>query len=109
MRRERITQRLNQRLQEGLIEEVQHLLQSGISADDLIFYGLEYKYITLFLLGKMDYSSMAKELTTAIHQFAKRQMTWYRSIERKGNPIHWIDGTLPLLDKIQEARIILSK
>lgn len=108
-RRKRITERLHQRLKEGLIEEVQNLLESGISADDLIFYGLEYKYITLYLLGKTDYPGMVDALNTAIHQFAKRQMTWYRSIERKGTVIEWIDGRLPLPEKIQNAKRALLK
>lgn len=109
LRRQRITQRLHQRLEEGMIEEVKTLLDSGIQAEDLIFYGLEYKFITLYLIGKLDYANMVEQLNVAIHQFAKRQMTWYRSIERKGTPIAWIDGTLPLEERLKIALQIVRK
>lgn len=92
LRRERITKRLKKRLENGLIEEVEKLLSSGIPADKLIFYGLEYRYLTLYLEGKIDYQEMFSSLNTAIHQFAKRQMTWFRKMEREGFVINWIDG-----------------
>ena len=91
-RRERITNRLHERLQNGMIEEVKMLLESGISPEKLIFYGLEYKFITEYLTGVLTYDEMAKRLEIAIHQFAKRQMTFFRSMERKGLKINWLDG-----------------
>lgn len=96
IRRERITKRLHDRLQNGMIEEVQALLESGISAEKLIFYGLEYKFITEYLVGDLSYDEMAKRLEIAIHQFAKRQMTFFRSMERKGIKINWLDGMQPV-------------
>lgn len=96
IRRERITKRLHDRLQNGMIEEVKALLESGISAEKLIFYGLEYKFITEYLVGNLSYDEMAKRLEVAIHQFAKRQMTFFRSMERKGVVINWLDGMQPV-------------
>ena len=104
-RRERITDRLHQRLKEGMVEEVKSLLDSGIPPEDLIYYGLEYKYITLHLTGAVTYPEMVEKLNIAIHQFAKRQMTWFRKMEREGTEIHWIDGGLSTESKI---RAILS-
>ena len=98
LRRERITNRLKARLEEGMIAEVERLLQSGISAEDLIYYGLEYKYVTLYLTGKLEYRYMVQELEVAIHQFAKRQMTWFRGMERRGLHIEW----LPYQDSMEE-------
>lgn len=92
IRRERITKRLHDRLENGLIEEVKSLLESGISAEKLIFYGLEYKFITEYLVGDLSYDEMTKRLEIAIHQYAKRQMTFFRSMERKGIKINWLDG-----------------
>lgn len=92
----RITERLDKRLQQGMVAEVRELLESGIPADTLTYYGLEYRYITLFLTGKMDYQTMVSQLNTAIHQFAKRQRTWFRKMEREGCAIHWLDGAMPL-------------
>lgn len=89
-RRKRITQRLRKRLENGLVEEIQGLLQQGIPAEDLIYYGLEYKYVTEYVMGKITYDQMFTELEIAIHQFAKRQMTWFRGMERRGMKIHWI-------------------
>lgn len=100
--RERITQRLKQRLKDGMIEEVENLLKSGITPDQLIYYGLEYKFLTLFVTGQMSYDEMFTKLNTAIHQFAKRQMTWFRRMEKKGYTIHWIDGNTPLPEKMDE-------
>lgn len=89
-RRARISMRLKSRLEEGMVEEVKSLLDSGIAPEDLIYYGLEYKFVTLYLIGKLSYDEMYKGLETAIHQFAKRQMTWFRGMERRGIPIHWL-------------------
>ena len=90
-RNARIDARLIDRLNEGMVQEVKSLLDSGISADDLIYYGLEYKFITLYLIGELSYEQMVEQLKIAIHQFAKRQMTWFRGMERKGTVIEWID------------------
>lgn len=94
-RRERITRRLHERLQNGMIEEVQGLLAKGISAEQLIYYGLEYKFITQYLLGLSEYGTMVERLNVGIHQFAKRQMTYFRKMERDGMPIQWLEATLP--------------
>lgn len=102
-RRRRITERLHARLKNGMVEEVQKLLESGIAPEDLIYYGLEYKYITLYLTGKTDYQTMVDGLNVAIHQFAKRQMTWFRKMEREGMRIRWIDGALPLEEKVERV------
>lgn len=108
IRRSRITERLLLRLQNGMVEEVAKLLESGIAADDLIYYGLEYKYITLYLTGALDYQKMTEQLNVAIHQFAKRQMTWFRKMEREGMPIHWIDGSMPLDEKADRIKELMS-
>lgn len=100
LRREKISRRLRQRLDEGMVDEVRRLIESGIQPDDLIYYGLEYKYLTLYAIGKLTYEEMYKELETAIHQFAKRQMTWFRGMERRGFTIHWMDAGLPMEEKI---------
>ena len=89
VRNERIDRRLEARLQEGMVDEIKRILDSGVPAEDLIYYGLEYKYVTMYLLGALDYDQMKLQLATAIHQFAKRQMTWFRGMERKGIRIHW--------------------
>jgi tRNA dimethylallyltransferase len=107
--RNRITERLNKRLQQGLVEEVSELLNSGIPADALTYYGLEYRYITLFLLEKLDYQTMVSQLNTAIHQFAKRQRTWFRKMERKGCFIHWLDGNMPVQEKIETAMQLMNQ
>lgn len=99
-RRARISQRLEARLQEGMIEEVRGLLESGIPEESLIYYGLEYKYVTEYVAGRLSYGEMKRQLEIAIHQFAKRQMTWFRGMERRGIPIHWIDGRLPLEERV---------
>jgi len=99
-RRQRISSRLKARLDGGMIEEVQRLLASGVHPDDLLYYGLEYKYVTLFLLNKMGYDEMAQKLEVEIHRFAKRQMTWFRGMERRGITINWIDGQLPEEEKV---------
>ncbi len=102
-RRERISERLKQRFEEGMEDEVRQLLKQGIEPETLIYYGLEYKYITLFITGRLSYSEMFSKLETAIHQFAKRQMTWFRGMERKGIKIHWIDGELPMEEKVERV------
>ena len=101
LRREKITRRLKARLDEGMVDEVRGLLDSGIPAEDLIYYGLEYKFVTEFLVGRLTYEEMFSRLEIAIHQFAKRQMTWFRGMERRGFHIHWIDATLPMDEKIK--------
>jgi tRNA dimethylallyltransferase len=101
LRRQKITRRLKARLEEGMIDEVRGLLDEGIPAEDLIYYGLEYKFVTEYLIGRLTYDEMFTRLEIAIHQFAKRQMTWFRGMERRGFEIHWIDATLPMEDKIE--------
>lgn len=100
-RRSKITKRLRQRLDEGMVDEVKSLLTSGIPSDDLIYYGLEYKFVTKYILGQISYNEMFNQLETAIHQFAKRQMTWFRGMERRGFKIHWINATLPIEEKVR--------
>lgn len=100
VRRERISRRLRDRLAEGLVSEVEKLLASGISAEQLIYYGLEYKYVTLYVTGAMAYEEMVSGLEIAIHQFAKRQMTWFRGMERRGVKINWIDAAMPAQQQI---------
>lgn len=108
VRRERITQRLKERLLCGMIEEVKGLLEKGIDSEVLIYYGLEYKFITLYITGKIGYDEMFRCLETAIQQFAKRQMTWFRGMERKGINIHWLDGAMPLEEKIERIVDLLN-
>ncbi len=100
LRRRKITERLMQRLDAGMVEEVKKLIDSGVSTDTLIYYGLEYKFITLYLTGKTSYDSMVRDLETAIHQFAKRQMTWFRGMEKRGIKINWIDAGMPMEEKV---------
>ncbi len=107
-RRRRISMRLESRLQSGMVEEVKRLLDSGVSADDLVYYGLEYKFITHYLQGQTSFNEMKQRLETAIHQFAKRQMTWFRGMERRGITIHWIDGELDNKNKINIAIELLK-
>lgn len=99
-RRERISSRLKLRLDSGMVEEVRNILDSGVSPEDLIYYGLEYKFLTNYIIGQSTYDEMVNGLEIAIHQFAKRQMTWFRGMERRGAHIHWIDATLPTEEKI---------
>ena len=103
-RRAKITRRLKARLEEGMVEEVKALLDEGIPADDLIYYGLEYKFLTEDLTGVASYGEMTNRLEIAIHQFAKRQMTWFRGMERRGFKIHWIDAMLPMEEKIEKIK-----
>lgn len=100
LRREKISKRLRSRLDEGMVDEVRAILDSGVSAEDMIYYGLEYKYLTNYIIGNLTYEQMVSELEIAIHQFAKRQMTWFRGMERRGFTIHWIDATLPMEEKV---------
>ena len=100
LRREKITRRLKARLENGMVEEVKALLDEGIPAEDLIYYGLEYKFVTEYILGRLTYDEMFTQLEIAIHQFAKRQMTWFRGMERRGFTIHWIDATLTMEEKV---------
>jgi tRNA dimethylallyltransferase len=101
-RRRRISQRLKERFENGMVDEVQQLLDKGIDSETMIYYGLEYKYITLYLTGKLSYDEMFKSLEVAIHQFAKRQMTWFRGMERRGIKIHWLDGEMPMYEKVEK-------
>ena len=107
-RRQRITDRLRQRLQTGMVDEVKGLLDSGIPAEDLIYYGLEYKYVTEYVIGKTTYDEMFRGLEIAIHQFAKRPMTWFRGMERRGFTIHWLDAMLPMEQKLDVIGRLLS-
>ena len=86
-----------------MVDEVRALLDEGIPPEDLIYYGLEYKYLTQYVIGQLDYEEMVRLLEIAIHQFAKRQMTWFRGMERRGFEIHWIDASLPMEEKIQQV------
>ena len=101
-RREKITRRLRQRLDEGMVDEIRSLLDRGIPAEDLIYYGLEYKFVTEYATGKTSYDEMFRGLEIAIHQFAKRQMTWFRGMERRGFTIHWVDALQPMADKVEQ-------
>ena len=107
-RREKITRRLKARLDEGMVEEIRGLLDSGIPAEDLMYYGLEYKYVTEYVIGKTSYEEMYRGLEIAIHQFAKRQMTWFRGMERRGFTIHWIDALQPMEEKIGKILQIIT-
>lgn len=107
-RRKRITERLKQRLENGMLDEVQRLLDSGLKPEQLTYYGLEYKYLTLHLIGELSYEEMFTKLEIAIHQFAKRQMTWFRRMEKNGTPIHWLDGFMPLEEKITRIKELLN-
>lgn len=107
LRREKISKRLRARLEEGMVEEVRAIMDSGVSAEDLIYYGLEYKYLTNYIIGNLSYEQMVTELEIAIHQFAKRQMTWFRGMERRGFTIHWVDACLPMEEKLDKICALL--
>lgn len=109
VRRKRISERLIRRMEDGMVKEVKNLLESGVPSSTLIYYGLEYKFITRYLLGEYSYDKMMEKLETAIHQFAKRQMTWFRGMERRGIRIHWLDGTLPVEENVKQIRLTLGK
>ena len=108
LRRQKISKRLKSRIDEGMIEEVKGIIDSGVSAEDLIYYGLEYRFVTLYLLNEISFEEMYSRLEIAIHQFAKRQMTWFRGMERRGFTIHWIDATTPMEEKLEQAYSFLS-
>ena len=108
-RREKITRRLHQRLEEGMVDEIKGLLDSGIPAENLIYYGLEYKFITEYVIGKTTYEEMVRGLEIAIHQFAKRQMTWFRGMERRGFTIHWVDALQPMKQKVEQVLTLMSE
>ena len=108
-RREKISRRLRQRLEEGMVDEVKRLLDRGIPAEDLVYYGLEYKYLTLYATGQLSYEDMVSQLEIAIHQFAKRQMTWFRGMERRGFTIHWIDALSPMEEKVESILKLLDE
>ncbi len=108
LRREKITRRLRQRLDDGMLDEIRSLLNEGIPPENLIYYGLEYKYLTQYVTGEITYADMFSSLETAIHQFAKRQMTWFRGMERRGIPIHWLDAMLPMEEKVGKIKEWLS-
>jgi len=106
-RRSRISDRLRQRFDSGMIDEVKQLIASGVEPETLIYYGLEYKFVTLFLTGRISHEEMLRDLEIAIHQFAKRQMTWFRGMERRGITIHWIEGELPMEEKVEKVMDLL--
>lgn len=105
-RRERITRRLKARFDEGMADEIRRIIDNGVAPEDLIYYGLEYKYVTEYVIGQRDFEETFRLLEIAIHQFAKRQMTWFRGMERRGVKIHWIDSQLPMEEKINEIKKI---
>ena len=109
LRREKISKRLRARLDEGMVDEVRRILSNGVAPEDLIYYGLEYKFLTLYIIGKLTYEEMVSQLEIAIHQFAKRQMTWFRGMDRRGCTIHWLDATLPMADKVEQILTWLGK
>ena len=106
-RRERISRRLRERLEQGLVDEVRALLDRGITAEQLIYYGLEYKFLTLYLTGNMKYDDMVRGLEIAIHQFAKRQMTWFRGMEKRGVHIRWVDASLERGQLVEQIKRML--
>lgn len=108
LRREKISRRLRARLDEGMVDEVRAILATGVKPEDLIYYGLEYKFLTLYIIGQLTYDEMVSQLEIAIHQFAKRQMTWFRGMERRGLHIHWLDATLPTDEKINNVLALIQ-
>lgn len=108
VRRSLITRRLHARLDEGMVEEIKGLIESGVKAEDLIYYGLEYKFVTLYAIGRISYDEMVHDLETAIHQFAKRQMTWFRGMEKRGTKIHWLPFDMDDEEFISEVRRLIS-
>ena len=107
LRRKRISERLQQRIDEGMIDEVRNLIAQGVSPESLIYYGLEYKFLTMHVIGELSFDEMYRQLEIAIHQFSKRQMTWYRNMERNGTKINWIDGTLSMEEKVSSIKHLL--
>lgn len=108
LRREKISRRLRARLDDGMVDEVRAILATGVKPEDLIYYGLEYKFLTLYIIGQLTYDEMISQLEIAIHQFAKRQMTWFRGMERRGLHIHWLDATLPTDEKINNVLALIQ-
>ena len=108
LRREKISRRLRARLDEGMVDEVRAILATGVKPEDLIYYGLEYKFLTLYIIGQLTYDEMVSQLEIAIHQFAKRQMTWFRGMERRSLHIHWLDATLPTDEKINNVLALIQ-
>lgn len=108
-RRNKISKRLKARLDEGMIDEVKAILDSGVAADDLIYYGLEYKFVTQYIIGELSYAEMYQQLEIAIHQFAKRQMTWFRGMEKRGVHIHWLSADTPIEERINEVKKLMVK
>jgi len=106
LRRERISNRLKARVDGGMIDEIKKIIAQGVKPEDLIYYGLEYKYVTEYVIGQSTYDEMLRQLEIAIHQFAKRQMTWFRGMERRGVKINWIDGTMPEADKVNAIQAL---
>lgn len=107
IRRERISRRLRERLEQGMVDEVRALLDSGVTSEQLVYYGLEYKFLTLYLTGAMEYDEMVRALEIAIHQFAKRQMTWFRGMEKRGVPIRWVDASLERGQVVEQIKGML--
>ena len=107
IRRERISRRLRERLEQGMVDEVRALLDSGVTSEQLVYYGLEYKFLTLYLTGAMEYDEMVRALEIAIHQFAKRQMTWFRGMEKRGVPIRWVDASLERGEMVEQIKGML--
>lgn len=108
LRRKKISDRLKARLEDGMIEEIKDILSQEVKPEDLIYYGLEYKYVTLYILGQLSYEDMYSQLEIAIHQFAKRQMTWFRGMEKRGTYIHWINAELPMKEKIDKVKLLIN-
>ncbi|WP_085535978.1 tRNA (adenosine(37)-N6)-dimethylallyltransferase MiaA [Massilibacteroides vaginae] len=109
LRRAKISGRLRDRLNEGMVDEIKNILNTGVAADDLVYYGLEYKFVTLYVTGEISYDTMVNELEIAIHQFAKRQMTWFRGMERRGFKIHWIDSVTSTEEKTNRILTLLNE
>ena len=108
LRREKMSKGLKDRLENGMVDEIRNLLASGVKAEDLMYYGLEYKFLTQYVIGELSYEEMFSQLEIAIHQFAKRQMTWFRGMERRGFTIHWIDATLPMDEKVEQIMSLIN-
>ena len=109
LRREKITRRLKARLEEGMCDEIRSLIDDGVNPDDLIYYGLEYKFVTEYVIGRTSYEEMFRQLEIAIHQFAKRQMTWFRGMERRGYTIHWIDAAQSMDEKVEAIMSLMNE
>ena len=109
LRREKITRRLKARLEEGMCDEIRSLIDGGVNPDDLIYYGLEYKFVTEYVVGKTSYEEMFRQLEIAMHQFGKRQMTWFRGMERRGYTIHWIDAAQSMDEKVESIMSLMNE